>query len=304
MLQRNTDNGPGHLFCFGAGYSAHALARRLLDGGWTVSGTARTPEKAAALRHHGMHPHRFDRDHPLAPHALDGVTHVLSSVPPDDEGDPVLDAHGDDLAARPGLAWIGYLSTTGVYGDTGGRPVDETAPPRPSAPRSRRRVAAEELWLALWRDHGLPVHVFRLAGIYGPGRNTLEQVRSGQARRIDKPGHVFSRIHVDDIAACLEASIATPAPGAVYNVCDDEPAAPADVVAHACRLLGVAPPALVAFAEAEAAMSPMARSFWEDNRRVLNDKIKTDLGVALRYPTYREGLAAIARSLPAEASPS
>jgi nucleoside-diphosphate-sugar epimerase len=191
----------------------------------------------------------------------------------------------------PSLAWVGYLSTTGVYGDRDGGWVDETSELRPSGARGRRRVAAETAWLDLWRDRGVPVHIFRLAGIYGPGRSPFDALRAGTAKRIVKPGQVFSRIHVDDLASVLLSSIARPRPGAVYNVCDDEPASPADVVAHAAQLLGAPPPPLVSFDEA--ALSPMARSFYADNKRVSNALIKTELGVRLRYPDYRAGLAAI-----------
>jgi nucleoside-diphosphate-sugar epimerase len=295
--------GPArHLFCFGYGYSARALARRLLDEGWAVSGTCRSDEKHAPETADGIRLFPFDRERPLsdARAALDGVTAVLSSIPPDGMGDPVLDRHGGALAAARGLRWIGYLSTTGVYGDTGGAPVDETAPLRPTSERGRRRVEAERRWLDLFDRHGRPVHVFRLAGIYGPGRSAVEQVLRGEKRRIDKPGHLFSRIHVDDIAAVLRASIGRPDPGRLYNVCDDEPAAPADVVAYACRLLGVATPPPVPFERAASGLSPMALSFWRDNRRVDNARIKRELGIALRYPNYRDGLAAIARALVAE----
>jgi nucleoside-diphosphate-sugar epimerase len=287
---------PPHLFCFGYGYSAAALARLLREEGWAVSGTCRSDGKRAALAAAGVRAFRFDRDRPLTDAAavLADVTHLLVSAPPDATGDPVLDQHAGDIVAAPGLRWIGYLSTTGVYGDTGGAIVDETAPLRPTVERSVRRAAAECAWLDLHESHRLPAHVFRLAGIYGPGRNTLDQVRRGEARRIERPGHLFSRIHVDDIAAVLRASIARPNPGAVYNVCDDEPAAPADVIAFACRQLGVPVPPSMSFEEALPAMSPMARSFWHDNRRVDNARIKRELGARLRYPTYREGLAALA----------
>ncbi|MEK9725956.1 MAG: SDR family NAD(P)-dependent oxidoreductase, partial [Rhodospirillaceae bacterium] len=184
-------------------------------------------------------------------------------------------------------------STTGVYGDTGGAWVDETAPASPDVGRSRRRAEAEAGWRDLAVRHDLPLHTFRLAGIYGPGRNVLDQARAGTARRIVKPGHRFSRIHVDDIARVLLASMARPDPGAVYNVCDDEPAEPAEVTAFACALLGIEPPPLVPFEEAARAMTPMGRTFWTDNRRVRNDRIKRELGVDLAYPTYREGLRAI-----------
>lgn len=183
------------------------------------------------------------------------------------------------------------ISTTGVYGDRGGGRVDETAALTPSGERGRRRVAGEAGWLELHRRHGLPVHVFRLAGIYGPGRSALDTVRAGRAQRIDRPGQVFSRIHVADIVETLRASMARPDPGAVYNVCDDDPAPPEAVIAYACRLLGIAPPPLVPFDRAE--LSAMARSFWDDNKRVDNRRIKQELGVRLLYPGYREGLAAL-----------
>jgi nucleoside-diphosphate-sugar epimerase len=288
-------SGP-QLFCFGLGYSARALAGRLMDEGWIISGTCRSEEKRASLAAQRIRAFLFDRDQPLldAPAALHGVTHILSSVPPNRTGDPVLGQHGEAIAAARGLRWIGYLSTTGVYGDTGGAMVDETAPLRPTSERSRRRVEAERRWLELWERHGQPVHVFRLAGIYGPGRSAIDQVGRGEMRRIDKPGHLFSRIHVDDIAAVLHASIERPNPGRVYNVCDDEPAEPSDVIAHACRLLDVEPPPPVPFEEAAALLSPMALSFWRDHRRVDNSRIKQELGITLAYPSYRSGLEAIA----------
>lgn len=282
------------LFCFGLGYTASALARRLMARGWSVRGTSRSEAACAELAARGITAWPFDRDRPLADPAaaLAGATHILISVPPDDAGDPVLDRHGADIAAlSPPLQWAGYLSTTGVYGDRGGGPVDEASGRRPSTVRGERRVAAEDGWCGLWRGRGVPVHLFRLAGIYGPGRNALEAVKNGQAHRIVKPGQVFSRIHVDDISAVLEASMARPNPGAAYNVCDDEAAPPQDVTAFACELLGVAPPPEVPFEEAE--MSDMARSFYAENKRVANGRIKQELGVTLRYPDYRAGLRAL-----------
>jgi hypothetical protein len=273
-----------HLLCFGFGYSARAVARQL-GPARRITGTSRD-EPAVSSGHY-----RFDRDHPLPHKAFAGVTHILVSVPPDEAGDPTLDCHGNDIAAIPGLGWLGYLSTTGVYGDRNGGWVDETAELRPTGRRGERRVAAEAGWRDLWRRRGLPVHIFRLAGIYGPGRSAFDTLRAGTAKRIDKPGQFFSRIHVDDIAGTLAASMAKPHPGAVYNVCDDEPAPPADVVAHAADLLGMPPPPLVPFASAE--LSPMARSFYDDNKRVSNARIKRELGYAFCYPNYRTGLAAI-----------
>jgi len=285
------------LFCFGLGYTAGALSRRLMAQGWSVRGTSRSEAVCADLAAQDITAWAFDRDRPLADPAaaLDGVTHILASVPPDDAGDPVLDHHGADIAAlSPPPHWVGYLSTTGVYGDHGGGPVDEASGRRPSTVRGERRVAAEDGWCGLWRDRGVPVHLFRLAGIYGPGRNALETVGRGQAHRIVKPGQVFSRIHVDDIAAVLEASMGRPNPGAAYNVCDDEAAPPQDVIAFACDLLGVDPPPEVPFEEAE--LSDMARSFYGENKRVANGRIKRELGVRLTYPDYRIGLRALLKT--------
>jgi nucleoside-diphosphate-sugar epimerase len=278
-----------HLLCFGLGYSALALARRLASAGWRVTGTSRSAKKAVQLEALGFKTRVFRRERPLPAEALNGVTYILASIPPDEAGDPALDRHGDDIAALEHLGWLGYLSTTGVYGDRGGGWVDETSALMPTGERGRRRVLAEEGWLNLWRRRGVPVHIFRLAAIYGPGRNPFAALRAGSATRIDKPGQVFSRIHVEDLAAVLGASIANPRPGAVYNVCDDEPAPPEAVVAYAAGLLGVPAPPLVPFAAAD--LSPMARSFYEDNKRVRNRLIKTELGVRLRYPDFRAGLA-------------
>ncbi|MFL5337099.1 MAG: SDR family NAD(P)-dependent oxidoreductase, partial [Geminicoccaceae bacterium] len=226
----------------------------------------------------------FDRSRPLPPEALAGASHVLTSIAPDEQGDPVLDLHAADLR---GVDWVGYLGTTAVYGDRQGGWVDETTPIEPTLARADRRARAEAAWL----DSGLPVHIFRLAGIYGPGRNAFVNLKDGTARRIVKPGQVFSRIHVQDIATVVEASIARPSPRAIYNVCDDEPAPPDQVVTHAAELLGVEPPPAQDYETAE--LSPMARTFYRDNRRVRNQRIKQELGVRFAYPSYREGLAAL-----------
>ena len=279
-----------HLFCFGLGYTGTALAQSLMADDWTVSGTCRTKEHQNALADAGITAHVFDRDHPMSPDVLAGATHILNSVPPDSHGDPVLDAMAA-FVAEAQAQWVGYLSTTGVYGDRGGDWVDETAELAPTAERSHRRVMAEGTWFVLWRETSLPVHIFRLASIYGPGRSPLDQIRSGAGRRIHKPGHTFSRIHVDDIVAVLGASMAAPVPGSVYNVCDDEPASSADVMAFGCELLGVDPPPLVDFVDAD--LSEMAQSFYRDNKRVKNAKIKSELGVTLKYPNYRAGLASL-----------
>ncbi len=281
------------LFVFGLGYSAQVFARRLRARGWRVAGTTRSPEAATAFRAEAVEAFLFDRERPLPDPAaaLAGTTHLLAGVPPDEAGDPALDLHGPEIAACKGLAWAGYLSTTGVYGDRGGGRVDEDSVLEPTSARAKRRVVAERAWLELHRTRGLPLHIFRLAGIYGPGRSALDQARAGSARRVDKPGQVFSRIHVDDIATVLEASIARPHPGRAYNLCDDNPAPPAEVVAQACALLGREPPPLVPFEAA--GLSAMARSFYRDNKRVSNRRIKEELGVALAYPDYQAGLAAI-----------
>jgi nucleoside-diphosphate-sugar epimerase len=285
------------LLCFGLGYSARYLADRLRRRGFTVIGTCRKPEGMATLRDAGIEPLVFDGHRPLAAESFAGVTHILSSVPPDRDGDPAFRLHRDWLEAHArDLAWIGYLSTTGVYGDAKGGWVDETSPLSPSSDRSQWRVIAEQEWLGLWRRHGVPVHVFRLPGIYGPGRSAIDQVRSGTARRIDKPGQIFSRIHVEDIAATLEASIEKPRGGAIYNVTDDEPAPNADVIACAFELLGQPVPPAIPFDEIAPTMSLMARSFYADSRRVRNTLIREELGVRLAYPTYREGLRAILTS--------
>tara|TARA_R110002072_G_scaffold4093_5_gene28924 strand:+ start:3471 stop:4358 length:888 start_codon:yes stop_codon:yes gene_type:complete len=281
------------LFCFGLGYSAQRLARRLLAQGWTVAGTTRSADKAADLRRQGIEAFVFDAGQPLAAPAaaLQGTTHLLTSVKPEEGGDPVLAAHRADILGLPSLAWMGYLSTTGVYGNTEGAWVDEESALHPTSARNRWRVEAEAAWLALHRERGFPTHIFRLAGIYGPGRSQFESLESGRARRLERPGQVFSRIHVDDIAGVVAASIARPAGGRVYNVCDDQPENPALVVEFAAQLMGVAPPPLVPFAEAE--LSPMARSFYLDNRRVSNKRVRDELGYVFDYPTYRQGLAAI-----------
>ncbi len=284
------------LFCFGLGYSAGALARRLRPRGWRIAGTTRHEAAVAALAADGVEAFVFDWDHPLADPAaaLAGTTHLLLSIPPDETGDPAAELHGRDIAACRGIAWAGYLSTTGVYGDRAGGQVDEAAALEPTSARAERRVAAERAWFELRHGSGLPLHVFRLAGIYGPGRSVLDQVRAGTAQRVDKPGQVFSRIHVDDLAAVLEASIARPSPGRVYNVCDDAPAPPAEVIAYACELLGREAPPLVPFQAA--GLSPMARSFYRDNKRVSNRRIKEELGVTLAHPDYKAGLEAILKA--------
>jgi len=285
------------LFCFGLGYTAMHLATALAAEGGDIAGTCRGAENQASLRDAGITAHLFDRDRPAGDGAAELVeslavaTHVLSTIPPDEAGDPVLDGCADALGACAGLEWAGYLSATSVYGDRGGAWVDETTPVAPTGAAGRRRAAAEAAWQAFGTGVGPNAHIFRLAGIYGPGRSVLDGIRAGTARRIVKPGHAFSRIHVDDIVQVLLASMARPDPGAIYNVCDDRPAPTADVTAFGCELLGVAPPPEQRFEDA--GLSPRAAAFWADNKRVRNQKMKSDLGVRLKYPDYRAGLAAI-----------
>ena len=276
------------LFIFGLGFSGRAIATAALARGWRVEGSVRPGHQD------GESPvplHAFDAAHPLEASVLAGVTHVIGSIPPGTAGDPSLSwlvTHGP----FPALRWVGYLSTTGVYGDHGGAWVDESAALKAASPRSVNRIAAEHAWAA----SGLPVQVFRLAGIYGLGRSPLDSVRQGTAHRVVKPGQVFGRIHVEDIARVVMASMDRPNSGAVYNVVDDEPAAPQDVVAHAAALLGVPPPPLVSWDRAKEVLSPMALSFYDESKRVANGRIKTELGVELAYPTYREGLKALLSS--------
>jgi len=281
------------LFAFGLGFSAHALAKRLCAKGWQIAGTARDEDKMERLKREGYGLVQFsgEPDNDEVSKLLQGATHLLHSIPPGAEGDPVLAWYRREIAALPSLKWIGYLSTVGVYGDQEGDWVDESTPPKPNTARTGARVEAERAWLQFGRELGVPAHIFRLAGIYGPGRSVFDKLKAGTARRIKKDGQVFSRIHVEDIASVLESSIAQPRAGAVYNVADDEPAAPGEVVAYAAELMGVPTPPEVAFADAD--LTPMARSFYEGSRRIRNVRIKSELGITLRYPTYREGLAAL-----------
>ena len=277
-----------HMLFFGFGFSAEALARRLNPVEWTVTGTSRLLEGAAKISALGFRGVKFD----ALSEVPDDVTHIVSSVPPDAGGDPVLRHFGDSLVQRASsLQWVAYLSTTGVYGDHGGGWVDEQTPLTPNTERGHRRKAAEEAWLDLHKHHGMPVHLFRLAGIYGPGRNALESVRDGTAKRVIREGQIFSRIHVDDIAGILAASMNKPNPGRAYNVADNEACPPQDVITYAAELLGVAPPPEVPFEQAE--LSPMARSFYMDSKRVSNARVRDELGYEFRYPDYRVGLRSL-----------
>lgn len=279
-----------HLLSFGHGYSARALTPLLLAQGFKITGTTRSEDKRAALEQTGVTPIIWP-DSDLS-ETLANVTHLLISASPSAEGDPVLNALRDDITKHaPNLEWVGYLSTTGVYGDAQGDWVDEQSPLKPATKRGQMRVAAEADWQSI---PDLPLHIFRLAGIYGPGRGPFAKVRAGTARRIIKKGQVFSRIHVADIAQILAASIDKPNPGAIYNMCDDDPAPPQDVIAHAAELLGLPLPEAIDFETAE--MTPMARSFYAESKRVRNDLIKSELGVKLHFPDYRAGLAALLTS--------
>jgi dTDP-4-dehydrorhamnose reductase len=279
------------LFCFGYGYSAEALVRRLSARDMAVAGT-RTNLGDVADPVVELVPYNGDAPSPGVRRLLIGSTHILVSIPPDLEGDPVLRHYAEDLAGLGDLVWVGYLSTVGVYGDCKGAWIDEDNRARPISERSLRRLQAEEAWQAFGTDTGRRVEIFRLAGIYGPGRSVIDNLKAGTARRIVKPGQVFNRIHVDDIARVLAASIDRDARHRIYNVSDNEPAPPEDVVAYAAELLGIPVPPAVAFESA--GLSGMAASFWAESKRVRNRRIREDLGVELLYPTYREGLRALA----------
>jgi nucleoside-diphosphate-sugar epimerase len=275
------------LLSIGHGFSARALAARLVPQGWRIVGTTRSPDKADAIADTSVEPVVWPGADLGA--LIAQFPNVLVSAGPDSAGDPVLNAVEDAVTrAAPDLRWVGYLSTTGVYGDHDGDWVDEDTPLTPSTKRGRARVTAEARWQAI---PDLPLHIFRLAGIYGPGRGPFAKVRAGTARRIIKQGQVFSRIHVEDIAQALELSLQRPDPGAVYNLCDDDPAPPQDVIAHAAALLGLPVPPAIPFDQAD--MTPMARSFYAESKKVRNDRIKQALGWAPQFPTYRAGLAAL-----------
>ncbi len=279
------------LLCLGFGYTARALSRRLRRDGWRVAGTARTPETARALEGSDVDVVLW-AEGGIETTAFDAADAVLISTPPESEGCPAFAAAAGALAARAGkIRWIGYLSSNGVYGDRGGAWVDEDSDLRPSTERSRARVAVEAQWAAHGVEWGLPLAIFRLPGIYGPGRSAIETVREGRAQRVYKEGQVFNRMHIDDIAAALAASIAKPEAGELFNLADDLPAPPQDVIEYACTLLGVAPPPLVPLETA--ALSEMGRSFYAENKRIRNTRMKEALGVRLSFPTYKDGLKAI-----------
>lgn len=278
------------LFCFGYGYSAESLVRRLSSRDVAAAGTRtnlpETPEPAVELV-----VYKGDAASANVRRLLAGTTHLLVSIPPDLEGDVALRHHREDIAALPDLVWVGYLSTVGVYGDHRGAWVDEETPTRPTSERSLRRLQAEQAWLRFRDESGKRVEIFRLSGIYGPGRSIIDNLKAGTARRIVKPDQVFNRIHVADIARVLVAAIDKDAGHSIYNVSDDEPAPPEEVVAYAAELLGLPLPPAVTFEAAD--LTGMAASFWAESKRVRNSRIREALGVELLYPTYREGLRAL-----------
>ncbi len=285
------------LLCLGLGYSAEAVAKVLSRQSWKIAGASRSADGAARISSLGYSGLVFDGTS-VGPHVAKAIglaSHLLVSVAPGAASDPVLAACRDILSRAKQLQWIGYLSTVGVYGDTGGAWVDEDTQPNPRQERTIRRVDAERAWLEFGAETQRSVQIFRIAGIYGPGRNPLLNLLDGSAQRIVKPGQVFNRIHVDDIAQGVVAGLLRGQPGRIYNLTDDEPAPPDAVVVHAAQLLGLEPPPPIPFANAR--LSPMAASFYADNRRVRNDRLRNELGVALQYPSYRDGLAALAAEL-------
>ncbi|GJL91925.1 SDR family oxidoreductase [Hyphococcus sp.] len=284
------------LFCLGFGYTARVFAETLRAQGWRITGTTKSGGKQQAMIADGVNAHLWDGGD-LADSVFDSVGAVLISTPPGPQNCPAYKAASKTIAKRAKqFRWIGYLSTNGVYGDHGGAWVDEDSELRGASPRALRRIRAERKWLVLAAQYDLPLIVFRLPGIYGPGRSAIDSVRAGTAKRIVKPGQVFSRMHVDDIASALTASMNNPRAHNLYNLADDEPAPPQDVVEYACSLMNVDPPPLMPFEDAN--LSEMAKSFYTDNKRVSNARMKQALGFALQFPTYREGLASILANEP------
>ncbi len=283
-----------HLFCFGLGYCAAELSRRLAVKGWKISGTTAHPDKIPLLEARGVVPYLFDGT--SAPReiadALNSATHILLSIPPDADGDPAFHRFADIIAASATLTWIGYFSTVGVYGDAHGNWVDETTEPNPGTQRGQRRLMAEAAWIDLAKTSGKSLVVYRLPGIYGPGRSAIDQLRAGTARRIFKPGQYTNRVHVADIATAVEASMHLDRGVHIFNVTDDLPAPPQDVIEYGAELLGV--PCPPATDPADEAVSSATRSFYIENKKVSNARMKSQLGITLAYPTYFDGLKAIA----------
>lgn len=287
------------LFCFGYGYVAEHLAKELLnsDENWTIAGTTTDVHKRRAMQQAGIKAFLFSEKMPFNDplYALQGVTHILISTPPNRGGDIVFQTHARDILQIPTVEWIGYLSSTAVYGNRDGDWVDETAELRPTSERGSKRTKAEIQWLKMRRIAQIPINIFRLSGIYGPGRSAIETVKAGVSKRIHKEGHAFNRIHVDDIVQVLIASMHQPKPGDVYNLADDNPAPSHELIDYACQLLGQDSPPLITY-DQDLDMSPMARSFYKDNKRISNRKIKDKLGITLKYPDYKHGLDAIYHS--------
>lgn len=285
------------LLALGLGYSAAAIAAHLGGSEWQIIGTARSEQSVRAIEAKGYRAILFDGERPVPAlgDALREATHLLLSAPPGEHGDPLLHLHRDDLEAARKLDWIGYLSTIGVYGDHQGGWVDETTLPTPASARSKQRLLAENAWTEFAEAQSVTLQIFRLAGIYGPGRSALDRLIAGQEKRIDKPEQVFNRIHVTDIVAVVQAGLSAGSVHGVFNVADDAPAPPQDVVTFAAELLGMEPPPLIPWEEAE--LSPMARSFYLETKRVRNRRIKEVLGVRLAFPNFRAGLRALATDL-------
>jgi len=284
-------NNP-HLLIFGPGFSARTIAKKALDAGWTVSGTYRNPDKTAELETLGISPVAFDAG--ALKDVLASATHWLVSTAPGPEGDPVLGLLESCSSQLKSPSWIGYLSSTNVYGDHGGAWVDEDTPPSPSLDRGKRRVAAEKSWRDRADALGATLHVFRLAGIYGPGRNAVRSLLDGKARRIVKPGQKFSRIHVADIAQTVRAAMNSTCPSGVFNLADDAPCPPQDIILEAATAMGITPPPEIPLDQAE--MSPMARSFYAESKLVKNDRIKRELGIKLIYPSFSDALPDLIKS--------
>jgi len=284
-------NDQPHLLVFGPGYSAEAFIKVAVKEGWCVSATWRREEMIEPIKKMGANPVHFSAETTANSGNLKNITHILVSIAPKEGGDPVLNIFNDWLGSCPNLRWIGYLSSTNVYGDHDGEWVDETSETKPSLERGKRRLVAENDWMALGAAFNIPVHIFRLGGIYGQERNALTNLRKGKVRRVIKPGQVFGRIHRDDIASAVWLAANSGVPSNIFNLTDNLPSPPQDVIMEAARLLGVAPPEEVAFEDAD--LSPMGRSFYQENKRVKNQKAKDLLGWRPAYPDYRQALAKI-----------
>lgn len=284
------------LFCFGYGYVAQHLAKALQesDPTWQIVGTTTDTEKLSQMREDGIKAFLFSDKMPFNDpiFVLNDVTHILISVPPKQDGDVVFKAHARDILQTSSVEWIGYLSSTAVYGNRDGAWVDETAEVNPTSARGSKRAKAETQWLKMRRIAGIPINIFRLSGIYGPDRSALDTVKAGYSKRVHKEGHAFNRVHIDDIIQVLIASMDHPKPGDIYNLADDDPVPSHEVIDYACQLLGIESPPLLEYDD-DLDMSPMARSFYKDNKRVCNKKIKEKLGITLKHPTYKSGLDAI-----------